>query len=176
MTSRTVRRLPLFHSERDAGAYLALLDATTRDVAEWTILAYCLMPNHVHYVVDAAVDDVSKLMRYVNGCYAQRFNREHGLRGHLFQDRFHATAILNQPHLIESIRYVTLNPVRSGMCASPANWRWSSYRAWMGSAPAWPFFEPAHALSLFGSDRDIARTRLSRFVESAVPPADQPKP
>ena len=52
VTCRTIRRTPLFHSERDARGYLVLLDHVTRDAADWSVLAYCLMPNHVHLVVD----------------------------------------------------------------------------------------------------------------------------
>ena len=115
---------------------MALLDATTRDVAEWTILAYCLMPNHVHLVVDAPIGDLSTAMHRVNGLYAQRFNREHGYCGHLFQGRFHAKPIRHESHLPGSIRYVLLNPVRAGLCGHPQQWRWSSYRACAGLEPA----------------------------------------
>lgn len=169
MTSRTVRRLPLFHSERDAGAYLALLDATTRDVAEWTILAYCLMPNHVHLVVDASIGELSKAMHRVNGLYAQRFNREHGYRGHLFQGRFHTKPIRHESHLPGSIRYVILNPVRAGLCGHPQHWRWSSYRACAGLEPAHRFLSVDRALDLFGAYPKEARTAFVRFVDDALP-------
>ena len=78
VTCRTVRRLPLFRTERDAFALLDLLDHVTRDVVEWSVAAYCLMPNHLHLVVDARVDELSLAMHRVNGLYAQRFNRVHG--------------------------------------------------------------------------------------------------
>ena len=67
VTCRTVRRFPLFRTERDALALLELLQYVTREVAEWKVLAYCLMPNHVHYVVDA---EIEQQIKFSGGCNA----------------------------------------------------------------------------------------------------------
>jgi len=164
VTCRTVRRFPLFRTERDAAAYLDLLDFVTREVAEWQVLTYCLMPNHVHLVVDARVEQLSLAMQRLNGLYAQGFNREHGYRGHLFQGRFHAKPIRDEAHLPGSIRYVLRNPVRAGLCDQAANWRWSSYRSCAGLEPPRPFLAAKRVLSLFGNDEDAARTAFRDFV------------
>lgn len=168
VTTRTIRKLPLFRTERDAAALLALLDHVTREVASWRILTYCLMPNHVHLVVDAEIDQLSLAMHRINGLYAQRFNREHGYRGHLFQGRYHTKPIRQEAHLPGSIRYVVLNPVRAWLCAHPKNWRWSSYRACAGLEPAPPFLDESGVLSLFGPDEHTARTRFCAFVEDGL--------
>lgn len=78
-------------------------------------------------------------MRHVNGMYTQAFNRRHGQVGHLFQGCFKAVLIDRNSYLLEVCRYVELNPVRAGLCASPEAWPWSSYRAHVGMAdsPAW---------------------------------------
>jgi putative transposase len=164
VTCRTVRRFPLFRTERDAAAFLNLLDYVTREVAAWQVLTYCLMPNHVHLVVDARVEQLSLAMQRVNGLYAQQFNREHGYRGHLFQGRFHATPIRDEAHLPGSIRYVLRNPVRAGLCAQAANWRWSSYRSCAGLEPPRPFLAVERVLSFFGNDEDAARAAFREFV------------
>ena len=168
VTCRTVRRFPLFRTERDATAYLDLIDFVTREIADWQVLTYCLMPNHIHLVVDARVEQLSLAMHRVNGLYAQRFNREYGYRGHLFQGRFHATPIGDEAHLPGSIRYVLLNPVRAGLCAQPANWRWSSYRSCAGLEPPRPFLAVERVLSIFGSDEDAARAAFRSFVAAQV--------
>jgi REP element-mobilizing transposase RayT len=169
VTARTVRRLPLFVTGRDALALLATIDHVTRDVASWSILAYCLMPNHFHLVVDAEVDELSLAMHRVNGSYAQRFNREHGYTGHLFQGRFGSKPIADEAYLPGSIRYVVMNPVRAGLCARPEQWRWSSYRACLGLEAAPRFLDAQRALSVFGADPATARSRLRRFVEAELP-------
>lgn len=165
VTCRTVRRFPLFKTARDAVALLDLLDHVTRDVVEWSVLAFCLMPNHLHLVVDARVAELSLAMHRVNGLYAQRFNRVHGYRGHLFQGRFHTRPIRDEAHLPGSIRYVLRNPVRAGLCAQPCNWRWSSYRACAALEPARPFLALERALSFFGPDPVAAREAFCRFVD-----------
>ncbi|MEO5574719.1 MAG: transposase [Gaiellaceae bacterium] len=168
VTCRTIRRLPLFRTEADARASLDLLDHVTRDVADWRVLAYCLMPNHLHFVVDATVEQLSLAMYRFNGLYAQRFNRTHGYRGHLFQGRFHAKPIVDEAHLPGSIRYVLLNPVRAGLCSRPEHWRWSSYRACAGLEPARAFLDLERVLSCFGADKAAARASFCSFVEDGI--------
>lgn len=168
VTCRTVRKLPLFLSEGDALALLALVDHVTRDVVSWSILAYCLMPNHVHYVVDAEVDQLGCAMHRINGLYAQRFNRVHGFTGHLFQGRYHAKPIRDDAHLPGSLRYAVMNPVRAGLCERPENWRWSSYRATTGLAAVPRFLDVERALDCFGGDLAASRRRFRDFVEQQL--------
>lgn len=168
VTTRTIRRFPLFRSARDATAYLDLVDHITEDVATWSVVAFCLMPNHVHLVVDATVEQLSLAMHRLNGLYAQRFNRTHGYRGHLFQGRYHAKPILHEAHLPGSIRYVLLNPVRAGLCSRPEQWRWSSYRSCAGLEPARAFLDLERVLSFFGADNVQARAAFCSFVEAGV--------
>ena len=157
--------------ERDARFYLELIDHVTREVAEWSVLTYCLMPNHVHLVVDATVNELSLAMHRLNGLYAQRFNREYGYRGHLFQGRFHAKPIHDEAHLPGSIRYVVLNPVRAGLCAHPSHWRWSSYRACAGLQPASAFLDRERVHAIFGADETAAGASFCAFVEGGFAPA-----
>jgi putative transposase len=170
VTSRTVRRLPLFLDRRDALAYLGLLDEVTREIAKWSVLAFCLMPNHVHLVVNADVAQLSLAMHRVNGLYAQRFNRIHGFSGHLFQGRYHSKPVGDEAHLPGSIRYAVMNPVRAGLCPRPENWRWSSYRATAGLEWAPRFLDVESALAAFGVRPDAARASFRRFVEDELPP------
>jgi REP element-mobilizing transposase RayT len=164
--------LPLFLNERDALALLALLDHVTRDVVNWEVLAYCLMPNHFHLVLDAELDQLALGMHRLNGVYAQRFNREHGFTGHLFQGRYHLKPIKDEAHLPESVRYVLLNPVRAGLCRRPEEWRWSSYRASVGLAAAPPFLALGRLLACFEVEPATARAALRAFVEAALPSED----
>ena len=99
------------------------------------LLAYCLMTNHFHLVLDDADEPtLSAGMHWLNGCYAQWFNRRHGSKGHLFEDRFHCEPIETESHFLEITRYLPLNPVRARICHHPGEWPWSSYRALTGRA------------------------------------------
>jgi REP element-mobilizing transposase RayT len=125
VTARGVRREPIFRAASDAQRLLRRV----RDVRSlWDLKAYCLMPNHVHFVTTATVANLGRAMGHVTGPYAQWFNRKYGLCGHLFEDRYAAEPIADEAHLYRAIRYVLLNPVRAGLCKHPAEWPWSNYR------------------------------------------------
>lgn len=127
-------------------------------------LAYCQMRNHYHMLLKAAQRDLSRMLHRVNGVYAQAFNRRHGMDGHLFQDRFHGAAVLSDVHLLLLFRYILMNPVRAGVCASPEEWRWSSYRATVGLERAPSFLDVPWVLDLFHPDPLKAPAAFAAFV------------
>ena len=125
VTQRGNRRQPIFFNDSDYAAYLDLL-ALQLPAAEVDVLAYCLMPNHVHLIlIPRRADSLARLLRKTHACYAQQINQEHGWQGHLWQERFHSF-VMDEEHLIVAARYVELNPVRAGLCRRPEGWRWSS--------------------------------------------------
>jgi putative transposase len=94
------------------------------------IHAYVLMTNHVHLVLTPQTPGaVGKLMQLVGRRYVWRFNRAHARTGTLWEGRYRATLIDSEAYLLACYSYVELNPVRAGMCARPAAYRWSSHRA-----------------------------------------------
>ena len=103
-------------------------------------------------------------MRQLNGVYTQRFNRQHGRVGHVFQGRYKAIIVQKESYLLELARYVVLNPVRARMVRSPAEWPWSSYRATAGLCDA-PFWLTTDGLlSTFSAQRSEAMARYAAFV------------
>ncbi|HEX2044323.1 MAG TPA: transposase, partial [Gaiellaceae bacterium] len=149
VTSRGNRRQPIFVEQRDHELFLALF-AAVRARLGWRCHGYCLMPNHYHLVVQTPGADLSLGMQRLNGEYAQAFNYQHRLDGHVFQGRFHSVAVESDWHLLELSRYLALNPVRAGLAASAAQWRWSSYRILAHGTPAG--FVSDDVLALFGQD------------------------
>jgi putative transposase len=170
VTARGNRRQQIVLDDRDRERLLGTVsDVDQRFDVRW--LAFCLMDNHYHFLVEGSQADLSDAMHRLNGTYAQAFNRRHGLDGHLFQDRFHAVAILSEWHFFEVLRYVVLNPVRAGVCSYPADFRWSSYRATAGLAHAPRFLAVERVLAHFGDDRQRAQSSFAAFVHEAVPEA-----
>jgi len=79
----------------------------------WLCHAYCLMNNHYHLVIETPDGNLSKGMRQLNGVYTQSYNKRHNRVGHIFQGRYKAILVSKESHLLETYRYVVLNPVRA---------------------------------------------------------------
>ena len=163
VTSRGDRREEIYRDDDDRLDWLATLGAVCERF-NWRCHAYCEMTNHYHFVVETAAANLSKGMRQLNGVYTQRFNRRHGLTGHLFQGRFKGILVERDAYLLELSRYVVLNPVRAGMVPDASQWAWSSYRATVGLAPTPPWLETDWVLGQFGRKRGPAREGYAAFV------------
>ena len=134
VTQRGNRRQCTFFEKADYQAYVSLL-STLKAKAGVDIWAYCLMPNHIHVVaVPRRRDSLAKLFGVAHHRYARLVNRVHGWQGHLWQERFHS-APMDDPHLMATVRYIELNPVRARLCRRAEEWRWSSVRAHLNNAP-----------------------------------------
>ena len=125
ITSRGDRREALYRDDEDRQRHLAVI-AQAMDRFDAQVLAYCLMGNHYHLVVQTRQANLSRLMRHINGITTQQFNRRHGLVGHLFQGRFKAILVDRDAYLLALCRYVERNPVAAGLVGHAGDWRWSS--------------------------------------------------
>ena len=142
--------------------------AATVDRHGWAVHAYCLMDNHYHLLLHTPEANLAAGMQQLNANHAQRFNRLRNRPGHLFQGRYASSLVDSEAHLIQSARYIALNPVRAGLCPTPERWRWSSYRATIGLDPGPEVLDPSTLLGPFGSPDDRARRGFQAFVEDAM--------
>jgi putative transposase len=128
VTQRGNRKQIVFFSDDDYLAYIELMSQSCR-YFKLRVLAYCLMPNHVHIVCEPQHE---KSLRMAIGNaheqYSKQINFQNGWTGHLWQGRFFS-APMDEPYLAACVRYVELNPVRAGLCDHPAAYRWSSAQA-----------------------------------------------
>ena len=127
--NRGVRRMQLFDRDGDYQAYLTLFAAAQRRVP-MRCLAYCLMPNHFHFVLWPQADDhLAKFMFWLSTVHAKRWHSAHGRRsnGHVYQGRFKALAVCADGHFLRVCRYVERNPVRAELVSRAEDWAWSSF-------------------------------------------------
>jgi REP element-mobilizing transposase RayT len=87
-----------------------------------------LMTNHFDLLVQTPDADLAVGMHRLNSTHANYFNRRYDHVGHLFQSRYSAEMIECESHLLETCRYVVLNPVRASICRRPGRWLWSGAR------------------------------------------------
>jgi putative transposase len=134
---------------------------------EWRVLAYCLLTNHYHAVLQIPEGGLSEGMQLLNGTFSRRQSVRYARTAHLFRNRFGCRRIERAGDLVGAIRYVLRNPVAAGLCEHPAGWPWSSYRASVGavSPPSW--LDVPSILALFREfDPDNPARGLKRFVEN----------
>ncbi len=117
----------VFEEESDFRRYLEWLrEYAVRYGLE--IWAYCLMPNHVHYVCVPLVDGaLARTFNALHMKYAQYFHARKGLTGHLWMARF-LSCMLDERGVFEEIRFIENNPVREGLVGLAEDYRWSSAR------------------------------------------------
>jgi putative transposase len=167
VTSRGNDRKPIFKEDSDRELFLSTL-AHVNERFHWICHAYCLMNNHYHLVIETPDGNLSKGMRQLNGVYTQKFNKRHGRVGHVFQGRFKAVLVQKDSHFLEVCRYVVLNPVRAKTVGHPRQWKWSSYCATIGKAPAQDCLTVGEILIHFGLHRAIAQEKYCEFVQAGI--------
>ena len=124
----------VFESEADYRRYLGWLSeyAPRYGVEIW---AYCLMPNHVHFIcVPKTEAALARTFNTLHMRYAQYFNGKRDVRGHLWRARF-MSCVLDDPSVREEIRFVETNPLRAGIVARVEDYPWSSARCHMIGEP-----------------------------------------
>lgn len=167
VTARGNNKATLFGDEADYLAFQRSLESCCEEV-DLRLVARCLMPNHVHLVIRTVQPDLPKAMHRLLTGYAKRYNTRYERTGHVFQGRYHATFVDRDPYLLEVVRYVLLNPVRAGLCASPTQWRWSSAREAFAEEPARPCTDLTICYGLLGPADGQEPRRLREFVLSAL--------
>lgn len=136
--ARGNNRQPIFLGDDDRLDYIDRL-AKTVVRRRWHCMAYCLMKNHVHLLIETTEPNLGRGIGYLHGQYAQQFHRRHAPRGgHLFGERFGAVRIKDDEQLWTAAAYVARNPVEAGLVGRAEQWRWGSHAAVVaGAAPEW---------------------------------------
>jgi REP element-mobilizing transposase RayT len=166
VTTRGVNREEIFFDSRSRNWFLKLLSRSIRRF-DWICLAYCLMGNHYHLVIRTPEPTLARGMELLNGEYARYVNERFERDGHLFARRYFSVLIESDAQLLETCRYVVLNPVRAGLCEAPEEWRWSSYAGTAGLRRPADFLDLDAQLGLFGV-RAARQERYVRFVRDGL--------
>ncbi len=179
VTQRGNRRATVFFNDADYAAYIDLIAAAARK-AGTEIWAWCLMPNHVHFVaVPSRADGLARTFAEAHRRYTRRINARERWTGHLWQSRFGSVA-MDEAHLAAAVAYVIDNPVRARLAAAPADWRWSSAQAYLADEPdgltvTWPMLSrfPDFATYLASQSAQAdAAARLRKAEQSGRPLGD----
>jgi REP-associated tyrosine transposase len=155
------QRQRTFLSDSDYQAYLQRL-ARYRKRYGYRVHAYCLMPNHVHLLLESSHEPLAKLMQGLQQSYSQYFNLRHRKVGHVFQGRYKAIVCERDEYLLELVRYIHLNPVRSGLVKEPGRYLYSGHKAYV-EGKATEMIEPGPVLRMLGG-----KARYREFVRDGI--------
>ena len=129
-----IGRTNLFRIDRDREDFLNRLAG---QCMEGNLIGYawCLLPNHFHFLVRTGRQPISRSLKKLLTGYVVNFNLRHKRRGHLFQNRYKSIICEDDPYLLELTRYIHLNPVRAGMVGGLEelnDYRWAGHSVIMG--------------------------------------------
>jgi len=141
-----------------------------------------LMSNHYHLVLETPEGNLSRFMQNLATAYTVYFNKRHDRHGHLLDGRYKAKLVSGDEYLLRLSRYVHQNPAWvSGWVRKPIkerigllrDYRWSSYRGYIGKAPQWDFVDEKPILAMMGGKQTERRKRYRQFVESGLASGDE---
>jgi REP element-mobilizing transposase RayT len=134
LATRLHRSEALFEPELRSAAIGIIRDQLV--FTDLELLAYAIMPNHLHLIVRQGQRPLGAFMQPVLRRIALLVQRAHGRSGHVFERRYRHTACADPEHLRNAIVYTHLNPVRAELCGKVEEWAWTSHAAWSGTGTA----------------------------------------
>ena len=168
--NRAVARLPLFEKDKDYEAFERVL-AEAFEREPLPVFAYCIMPNHWHFVVRPNTNrQLSSFFRWLTHTHSMRWHAHYGTGGteHLYQGRFKTFPIEQDEHLLAVIRYVERNPLRASLCSSAEEWNSKHGQKGRGPRPPWRPGPPAFTTFLAEIKFPIIRNCHENAETSAV--------
>ena len=156
----------LFIEEKNYHFFISKIKKYLLESAD--ILAYCLMPNHYHLLIQVKTIELPKAMQQLALSYAVAFNKSYQRTGHLFQGPYQIKHISDSVYLLHLSRYIHLNPVTAKLISRAEFWYFSSYPEYIGSRKS-DFVNPMFILDQFGIENECKfeekQADYRRFVE-----------
>jgi len=130
--NRGAHRLSLFREPDNYIFVLRKVKHYCRALALMPI-AYCLMPNHYHFLIRQDGDQPAGLLpQRVFNSYSKAYNKRYDHSGTLFEGNYRVVHVEKESHLLHLCRYIHANPVKDGLVVDAADWPYSNYLEWVG--------------------------------------------
>ena len=138
---RGINRQVIFEDESDYRKFLWLMNDLIMPKNELgkiqppkcIFYAYCLMPNHVHLLIQEKGETLTPVVHKLATRYAIYYNNKYEHFGHLFQDRYKSEPVNDYVYFFTLLRYIHQNPIAGGLCRDAGAYEWSSWREYTGS-------------------------------------------
>lgn len=155
----------IFEHDRHKRYFYELLAASCQNL-QLQVLAYVIMNNHYHLLIQTGEIPLQQIMHFINTRFSMYYNACEERTGHVFERRYGAQLIDNDHYYMTVLRYIHLNPVRAGICGHPNDYPWSSYRDYISEQTSLTNTELA--LSKLDDQPDRARRRFAELMEAPL--------
>ena len=162
---RSVNQHIIFEEDSDYQKFLFILSDCKKKY-DSDIYAYCLMDNHIHMLVYLTDDKLSSFFQSLGTRFVRWYNTKYSRSGHLFQERFHSTAIETEKAFLSTLIYIHNNPLKANMCRYGSEYRWSSINAFYGAKD--PLVSTSFVYGIAGSKDSL----LQYFAKETDSPED----
>jgi len=134
------------------------------------ILNYTVTSNHIHLlVVDTDQNVIPKSMQLIAGRTGQEYNQRKNRKGAFWEDRYHATAVQTDRHLLGCMIYIDLNMVRAGVVKHPYEWKTSGFIEIMHPPERYTLIDQIRLQNILGfSDSDTMRHTYSQLLDQTL--------
>ncbi len=129
--NRGTNKANIFFEERN---YRFLLKRVKKYSTKFmiSVIAYCLMPNHYHFLVRQDGEEIAgKLMQSVFNSYTKAVNNNYNRSGTLFEGPYRAIHVDDRSYLIHLCRYIHRNPLEAKLVKNIKDWPYSNYHEWI---------------------------------------------
>jgi putative transposase len=167
--ARGINRKRIFQDDADRDNFLDRLGDILSET-QTACFAWALIPNHFHLLLRTGTTAISSVMRRLLTGYAVSFNFRHRRRGHLFQNRYKSILCQEDSYLLELVRYIHLNPLRTGIVKDVRmlnKYPYCGHSCILGkNTYAWQ--DKDYILKLFASNKSTAIRRYREFIKKGI--------
>lgn len=166
---RGFERRTIFRNNEDLEDFLSRLSRIVTET-KTSCYAWALIPNHFHLLLRNGGTPITTIMRRLLTGYAVSFNQRYHRKGRLFRNRYKSILCQEERYFLELVRYIHLNPLRSGLVSDLADldaYPYCGHSAVMGTAAA-PWQDTKALLSLFSANPSEAIRRYRRYVSKGI--------
>ncbi len=156
---RSIDQQPIFKKDAECERFLDIL-AVYQKKTGYQLYAYCLMVDHAHLLIQEGEDDISTTMKRIGTSYVNWFNWQYARSGPLFADRFKSEAVEDGHYLLTVLRFIHQNPVKAGIARDVRDYKWSSFREYMGEKK---LVDPQFVWRMFSCDQEQAIRELITY-------------
>ena len=163
--NRGVEQRVVFKEDEDYDFFLEQLAILAKSF-NITLHNYCLMSNHYHLLIETRQENLSKLMKLLNGNYSIYFNKKYKRSGHLWQGRFKSWYVTDEAYLYTLILYIEQNPLKAKIVKNPIDYPYSSCHYFLeDNIPT--FLKDSWIATNYKDNKDAIKAFLNSIVDTS---------